>query len=449
MTTFRNARIGIAFAIAALSFVAITARAQDATPGPSDASETWSLHGQVTFIDQYHPAFRSAFSGANSLDPGSRGDETFEATLFAGVRLWDGGEAYANSDIDQGFGLSQTYGVAAFPNGGAYKLGAVYPYFRLHRLFFRQTFDLGGDVVPIQDGANQVSGETTSDNLVITAGKFAVVDIFDTNSYAHDPTSDFLNWCIIDSCGYDYAADAWGFTYGGAAEWTQSWWTLRAGLFDLSRIPNHTALVRGFGEYEIVSELEARHTWWRRDGKLKLLGYVNRGKMGSYNDAVALAIATGSAPNTALVRRGADRPGIALTGEQQISDDLGAFARISMNDGSEEAFEFTDVDRSAAAGLSLQGSQWQRPEDVVGFAVVADGISRAAQRYLALGGLGILIGDGALPHPGTEMVLETYYKATLADWFAVTADYQFVANPAYNQDRGPVSILGIRLHAQI
>jgi high affinity Mn2+ porin len=307
----------------------------------------------------------------------------------------------------------------------------------LQRLYLQQSYDLGRHDAQASPGG---------DSLVITAGKFAVTDIFDTNAYAHDPGNDFLNWAIIDSGAFDYAADAWGFTYGLAAEWTRDWWTLRTGVFNLSRFPNTSALVRGFGQYEIVSEFEARHEILGRHGKVKLLGFVNRGRMGSYMDAVALADATNTVPDTALVRRPAFRPGAALNIEQQLNDSLGAFARLSWNDGSEEAFEFTEINQSLAVGLSLKGTGWSRPDDIVGVAGIVDQISRSAQAYFAAGGLGILIGDGQLRY-GTENILETYYRAALLRHLAITFDYQFIANPAYNRDRGPVSVFGLRLHA--
>lgn len=413
-----------------------------------DADETWSLHGQTTFVDQYHPAFRSPYRGANSLDPGSRGDETFDATLFAGVRLWDGGAAYVNPEIDQGFGLSNTIGIAGFASGEAYKVGKEAPYFRLQRLFFRQSFDLGGAATTVAPGANQLGGTQTADNLVVTAGKFSVTDVFDTNTYAHDPKSDFLNWSLIDAGAFDYAADAWGYSYGIAAEWTQDWWTLRAGLFDLSRVPNTTQLVRGFGQYEAIVEAEARPDWFGRAGKIKLLGFVNRGRMGSYDDAVRLAQATGGVPDTALVRRPATRPGGSINLEQPLTDDLGVFARASLNDGSEEAYEFTEINRSLALGAALTGTAWGRKDDTVGVAAVVNQMSQSARRYFAAGGLGILIGDGRLPNYGTEDILEAYYSAQLTEWLAAGADYQFVADPAYNRDRGPVSVFAVRLHAQ-
>lgn len=434
-----------ALTLAALAFwlgASGPARADGAAP------ETWSLHGQATYTQQYHPAFTSPYAGANSLDPKSDGRETFDATLFAGLRLWGGGEAYANPEIDQGFGLSNSVGVAGFPSGEAYKIGKADPYIRLQRLFFRQIIDLGGDETAIASGANQLAGSRTTDYLTITAGKFAVVDIFDTNDYAHDPRGDFLNWALLDSGAFDYAADSWAYTYGIAVEWTQDWWTWRNGLFDLSRLPNEANLVRGFGEYEYVSEFEARASFGGRPGKIKLLGFLNRGRMGDYNAAVALAEKTGGVPDLGLVRVPADKPGAALNVQQEISDDLGAFLRLSLNDGSKEAYEFTEINRSLAAGLALKGNHWSRKDDTVGLAFVINGISRSAQRYFGDGGLGILIGDGRLPHYGSEDIVETYYRASLTDWLSGGVDYQFIANPAYNSERGPVSVIGAQLHAQ-
>ncbi|MES2291782.1 MAG: carbohydrate porin [Pseudomonadota bacterium] len=411
-------------------------------------SESWSLHGQATFVDQYHPAFHSPYRGPNSLDPGSRGNETFDTTLFAGIRFWQGGEAYADPEIDQGFGLSNTLGVAGYPSGEAYKVGKAEPYFRLQRLFFRQSFDLGGEVQTLAPGANQLGGSRTANSLVFTAGKFSVTDIFDTNTYAHDPKADFLNWSLIDAGAFDYAADAWGYSYGIVGEWTQDWWTLRAGLFDLSRVPNTTELERGFGQFELVAEGEERHTLWDLPGKLKVLAFLNRGRMGNYADAVRLARATGDTPDIAAVRRYASRPGVSVNLEQKIADDLGAFTRGSWNDGSKEAYEFTEINRSLSAGLSLNGESWGRPGDTLGLAGVVNALSSAARDYFAAGGKGILIGDGQLPRYGTENIAEAYYSFAATDWLTAGADYQLIVHPAYGRERGPVSVFGVRLHAQ-
>ena len=439
--------LGIAFAAGILSLSVATSSSAANADG-SDSAEDWSLHGQTTFVMQYHPAFRSPYRGTNSLDPGSRGNETFDLTLFAGARLWQGGEVYVNPEVDQGFGLSNTLGAAGFPSGEAYKVGKSTPYFRLQRVFFRQTFDLGGDSEKIEPDANQLGGSRTADNLILTAGKISVTDIFDTNTYAHDPKRDFLNWSLIDAGAFDYAADAWGYSYGVAGEWTQNWWTLRAGLFDLSRVPNSTELETGFDQFEFVAESEVRPNFWGQPGKIKVLGFVNRGRMGSYADAVNFARLTGDPPSTALVRRYASRAGGSLNIEQQIDDNFGVFFRASMNDGSKEANEFTEINRSLAAGLSLKGGPWDRPHDTVGIAGVVNALSQSGQDYFAAGGQGILIGDGQLSHYGMEDIVEAYYNFAATEWLVASADIQFIANPAYNRDRGPVPFMGARLHAQ-
>lgn len=422
------------------------------SPAETSEQENWSLHGQATFVEQYHPAFKSAYLGPNSMDPESTGRETVDLTLYAGLRLWQGGEVYANPEIDQGFGLSNTLGAAGFPSGEAYKVGKSSPYFRLQRLFFRQTFNLGGDlgggIENVEAGPNQLGGARTVNNLVLTGGKISPTDMFDTNAYAHDPKSDFLNWSLIDAGAFDYAADAWGYSYGIAGEWTQDWWTLRAGLFNLSRIPNTTELERDFNQFEVVAEAEGRHTILGKPGKIKLLGFLNRGRMGSYADAVRLAQARGTLPDMVPVRRTASRPGGALNIEQQLSDDIGGFARFSLNDGSKEAYEFTEINRSLALGLSVKGAVWGRPDDMWGVAGVVNALSNPAKTYFAAGGMGILIGDGQLRRYGTENIVETYYSFAATDRFRISADYQLIVNPAYSRDRGPISVLGFRLHGE-
>jgi high affinity Mn2+ porin len=412
----------------------------------SDEAERWAVYGQATFLEQFHPAFTAPTSGTNSMAPVAQGRETFDATLFAGISPWAGGEAWANLELDQGFGLSNTLGVAAFPSAEAYKVGKSIPYYRLQRLFFRQTFDLGGDVETVEGTANQLAGSRTTDNLVLTGGKMSVGDVFDTNTYAHDPKADFMNWANVDAGAFDYAADAWGYSYGITAEWNTGDWSLRGGLFDLSRVPNFTQLETDFHQFELVSELERRFSLWNHKGKVKLLAFVNRGNMGSYKDAVALAAATGTPADTALVRHYRSRPGGSVNVEQGITDDLGFFLRASLNDGSQEIYEFTDMHRSLSTGLSLKGTSWDRKDDTVGLAFETSAISKDAQAYLVAGGLGLLIGDGSLSRYDNEAVMEAYYDARIVEGINAALDYQFVANPAYNADRGPISVFSLRLH---
>jgi high affinity Mn2+ porin len=417
------------------------------TKGPSALeTDNFAFHAQATYVNQYDPPFTAPYRGQNSLAP-NIGRETTDVTLYAGVRLWKGAEAWVNPEIDQGFGLSGSVGVAGFPSGEAYKVGADYPYARLHRAFLRQTIDLGGEVQKVDAGLNQFSGTQTSDRLVFTVGKFAVVDIFDTNKYAHDPRGDFLNWSVLDTGTFDYAADAWAYTVGAAGEWYQGPWTLRAGVFDLSIAPNQTALDSRFEQYQWVGEIERRYVLWEQPGKLAITGFLTRGRMGSFQDAIQLAALTGEPADITAVRRFNSRGGISMNLEQQLIPNVGLFVRAGIADGTKEPYEFTDIDRTVAAGLSVSGKQWGRDDDTFGIAGVVNGISGVHQAFLNAGGLGILVGDGKLPNPGSEKILETYYSFPVFST-KVTLDYQLIVNPAYNRDRGPVSVLGVRVHAQ-
>ncbi len=410
--------------------------------------ENWAIHGQATNVWLLQPAFRSPYRGPQSLSPAANGRETVDATLYAGVRPWPGAEIWINPEVDQGFGLSDTFGAAGYPSGEAFKVGKVDPYFLIQRGFLRQTVDLGGETEKLDPDLNQLGGTQTADRLVFTIGKYSVVDIFDTNKYAHDPRNDFFNWSIIDQGAFDYAANAWGFTYGGAAEWYQDWWTARAGVFDLSQAPNTAALSHGFGQGQFVAELEERHSLWDQPGKLKLLYWLTRGNLGTYIDAIALGAVTGQTPSTGAVRSFRTKDGFGLNLEQQLATDLGVFARASMSQGTVEEVDFTDINQSISAGLSLTGARWGRPDDAAGLAGAANRVSHQGKLYLAAGGLGGIIGDGQLPNAGPEQILEAHYSVALFSFARFTADYQFIKNPAYNRDRGPVSVFGLRLHVQ-
>jgi len=409
-------------------------------------NDGWSLHGQTTFATQYAPPFRAPYRGANSLDPNAARN-TWDATLYVGRRLWEGAELWVNPEIDQGFGLSDTHGIAGFPNGNAYKVGATYPYLRLQRAFIRQTIDLGGETEKVAGDLNQFAASQSANRVVVTVGKFAVWDWFDGNKYAHEPRSDFMNWALIDTATFDYAADSWGYTYGATVEWYQGPWTWRGCFCDLSIVPNSPELDPSFKQFQWIGEIEHRHEFLGQPGKIIATGFLSRGRMGRFDDALNLAQLTGSVPDTALVRRYGSRSGIGLSVEQQVSADLGLFARAGWADGNFEPYEFTDVDRTGAVGLSLSGQRWGRPNDTFGLAAIVSSISSIHAAYLNAGGLGILVGDGQLPHPGSEKIIEALYSFPVGSWLA-TLDYQLIANPGYNRDRGPVSIIGTRLHAQ-
>jgi high affinity Mn2+ porin len=415
--------------------------------GAPESADRFAGYFQGTYVEQDTTGFHAPYSGPNSLSP-ARGRETVDLTMFAGARLWTGAELWVNPEGDQGFGLNNTLGVAGFSSGEAYKVGANQPYFRLPRAFVRQTLNFGDLSESVEAGANQFGGYRSPDRLVLTLGKFSVVDIFDTNRYAHDPRGDFLNWSVVDAGSFDYAADAWGYTVGATAELYEGPWAFRAGVFDLSNVPNSVHLDPGAHEFQTVAEIEKRHEIFKLPGKVALTAFLSRGRMGLLDDAVNLAEETGAPVDITAVRRYRSRFGMSLNLEQQLNDSLGAFARAGKAAGNVEAYEFTDIDNTLSAGLSMQGSGWKRPHDTLALAAVVNRISGARERYLNAGGLGVLVGDGQLPHPGPEKIVETYYNLAAFEWLQLTLDYQHVNNPGYNRDRGPVSIVAVRIHVQ-
>lgn len=434
---------------ALLALCALSAAAYGAAASAPDTQDaTFAVYWQSTYTEQETDDFRSPYLGPNSLTPDS-GRETVDMTLYAGARLWSGAELWVNPEMDQGFGLDNTTGAAGFPSAEAFKIGSNAPYFRLQRAFVRETLDLGGAPQAVEGAPNEFAAQVSTNRLVLTIGKLSVVDIFDANDYAHDPRNDFLNWAVVDTGTFDYAADSWGYTAGAAAEWYRDAWTLRAGVFDLSDVPNSPTLEPGFDEFQIVSELERRFQIGGRPGKVLLTGFESRARMGLLAEAVDLAQETGEPVDIAAVRRYRTRFGGAVSAEQQILDDLGVFLRVGKDQGNVETYEFTDIDRTVAGGLSLKGLRWHRPDDTFGLALVDNGISGDFQEYLNAGGLGILVGDGRLPHPGAEEILESYYEVSILRPLHLTFDYQFVNNPAYNRDRGPASIFAVRAHLQL
>lgn len=434
--------------------------ARSATPGaeegkplepiaaPSAEVRDWSVHLQGTGIYQGTLRFNSPYRGPNSLDPGNRWRETLSATAYLGRRLWEGAELYFNPEVNQGFGLSETRGLAGFSNGEAQKAGFETPKPNVARLFLRQTFGLGGEQEAVADDLNAIAGTRNISRLTVTAGKFAASDIFDNNNYAHDPRTTFLNWSIWEAAAWDYPADQKGYTDGIALDFNQKDWALRGGWFLEPKVANDRNLdPRFWKHFGAVTELELRHRLADQPGSVKLLAFANRAPMGNLRQATDIALATGMPADIAAVRRDRFKVGAAINLEQAITDELGGFARASWNDGRTEAWAFTDVDTSVSLGASLKGGRWNRPADTVGLAAAMNLISKEHQDFFAAGGTGILVGDGRLSY-GPEGIVEAYYAVSIAEPLVLTLDYQFVVNPAYNSDRGPVSIFGARLHAQ-
>jgi high affinity Mn2+ porin len=409
---------------------------------------SWNVHGQLTYIEQGYPAFRSPYQGTNSLAGASQIQNTMSATAFLGYRPRDGTEIYINPELMQGFGLSDTLGVADFPNGEAQKSNFPAPRIDMARVMVRQTFGLGGEQESIADGPNQLAGKQDISRITVTAGRFAVIDIFDGNSYSHDPRADFLSWNMYCCGSYDLAMDKVSYTWGAAVELNQKDWAIRSGYFlvpIVSNSNNYDTRIPQHGEY--IGELELRYSLYSQPGKLRLMGWTNIANMGSYADALAMPAATPNYPDLSQTRQVRTNYGLVVNLEQAITDDLGVFSRASWSPGLVEIIGWTDCDRSLSFGSVLKGSAWGRPDDKIGVGGVVEGLSPIARAYFAAGGLGILIGDGQLNYR-PEQIFEIFYALSLNKWATLTLDYQYVNNPAYNADRGPVSIFSGRFHAQ-
>lgn len=411
---------------------------------------SWEIHGQTTFIYQGYPAFNSPYEGVNSLPGVGQARETWTVSAFLGMRLWQGGELYYNPELLQGFGVANTVGAAGYPNGEAQKSNFPFPRYNTSRLFLRQEIGLGGERIKVESDYGQLAGEKDVNRLTFQVGKFAVHDLFDTNLYAGDPRTDFLNWSIWAAGAFDYPADRVGLTYGVTAEINQERWAGRLGYFLVGNEPNSNIFdMNLFARGGYVSELELRYRPWNRPGFAKLGAWLTSTNSGSYNEAVALALANGAsaADTITWTRQGRTKYGFYLNLQQEISDDLGLFARWSWNDGRTEISAFTDIDQSLSFGMRLKGSKWGRPDDEFGLAGAWNMLTVDQSRYLAAGGLGVLVGDGRLSY-AAENVLETYYGLQVVKGLIASVDYQLLVNPAYNADRGPVHVFSGRLSAR-
>lgn len=424
--------------------------APDSKEEPEGKVADWSIHGQTTYIQQAVPRFHSPYSGAYSFLP-NQSRQIWTLTGFIGRRLWEGGELYFNPELNQGYGLSNTLGIAGYVNGEAQKGGASYPKFRPQRYFLRQTFGLGGETESVPDGPNQVAGARDIDRVTLTIGKFAVGDIFDDNAYAHDPRATFSNWALWASAAYDAPANLPGFTQGAVVELNRRDWAIRGGLFQVPKEPNSDVLdPRITQKGGMIVEYEQRFSLFEQQGKLRVGAFTNVGRTADYRTALAVTDLFGiSNPNDAamLTRSNRRKSGFYVNIEKAITDDIGTFARASWNDGRSQILSFTDIDRSLSGGFAFKGTLWDRSKDTIGIGTTYNVISKPHQNFLAMGGLGLLVGDGRLNY-APERALETYYKLNLTHSVDLTFDYQLVARPGYNSNRGPVNLFTTRLHAE-
>ncbi|MFZ0415319.1 MAG: carbohydrate porin [Candidatus Acidiferrales bacterium] len=421
-------------------------------------TQNWNLHGQVTETVQGDPGFPAQYSGPNSLNSNGEVQETFTSDLFIGARLWQGGEIHVDGLVWQGYGLSHTEGIEAFPNGDAYKLGTTYPHFMLAHLFIRETIGLGGKQESVPDDPLTLAGKQDISRLTFTIGRFSLTDMFDHNAYAEDPHTQFMNWAMQTNLAWDFPSDSVGYTTGVAVELNQSNWALRSGFFQVPgtkngftaddqilTFPHQGSSGKFFGSWGTAMELERRYDADARPGAIRLLAWMDEADMISYREATPILEASGPGANLSTARAHRRKYGFGLNWEQELANNVGLFSRLGWNDGQEEGWMYTDANWTASLGMSVNGAAWRRTTDSLGLAFVTSGASNSAQKYLEAGGTDIVDGDGNLTY-GSEKVVEAYYNFEIWKDIHATVDYEFVDNPAFNRDRGPVSVFGTRFH---
>jgi len=408
------------------------------------------LKGQATYVAQTKPAFQAAYTlpGFNSLSSRNEQSRTATATAYLGARLWRDAEFYVNEEMVIGVPFSDLHGLAAVPNSEIQKASGPNPLIYTPRAFLRQTWRLGGNAQQVPSDLNQLAGAIQSHRLVLSVGKLSVMDIFDGNAYAHDGRHDFFNWVNVAGGAYDYAADVRGFSIGAALEYYNDQWAFRVGRFMVPRQSNGLQLDYSIAKFHGDQvEIEHSHSLGGLPGKWRALVFRNVEMMGRFDDALAYATEHGGAVDVANVRRANAKYGYVLGLEQSLATDLNVFARLSWNNGQTEMFTYTEVERSASVGASLGGSRWNRGQDTLAIAFTGNGLSQEHQDYLAAGGTGFLIGDGRLNYR-TERLVEAYYSLAMTKSCWLTANWQHIVDPAYNADRGPVNIFGVRLHTE-
>ncbi len=437
--------------LALLCLSAGRARSEDNNAAPGWYPQF--LSAQFNGVVQDMPEFRSPYEGPNSLrfDYKSR-SLTDIYGVYLGSQVLDNLQAYLDLEMFRGYGLSNGTGLGGITNGdvirGSQNIGND-PY--IARLYVRYIHALSAETAPVEKGMDQLPGSEPVSRVEVKAGRMAATDDFDNNRYANNTRTQFMNWAFINDTAWDFAANTRGYSDGIVVAWVNPLWRLAFGVY---RMPTHANgiildndLTKANGDN---LELTVKPGKWGTVARL--LVYRNTGQMGDYGEAIAIGRSTGSIPNVIAdeLHHGRSKYGAGINLEQPIADDgeTGAFFRAGWNDGHTEDFTFTEVDRQISLGLQISGVHWRREDDRIGIAYARHDLSSAHSTYLSLGGLGFDLGDGRLTY-GTEQVAEVYYRIQLGRYVQLSPDFQFIKNPGYNRDRGPVEVYGMRLHMSI
>jgi high affinity Mn2+ porin len=429
------------------------------TVGAPAAANDWPmlLGAQYTFIDQNQSAFRSPYSGPLSLNPRGDTEATNTVGIYTGWAPVNWGQVYLDVEKFDGDGVSNATGLAGVTNGDVVREGVsgIKKEFYIARLYARFMLPLGDAVESVDRGQDQIPGTEAATRLELKIGRLALPDDFDQNRYAGSTRTEFLNWSLWANTAWDYAANTRGYTNGVVVGYISPSWSLKYGVYLMPLQANQQELDYSVGLAH-GQNLELRLSPWDTGTIVRLLGYLNTARMGLYQQALANAAATGSTPDiNADARDGRHKSGFGINAEQPLADngETGLFMRLGRDDGKAQTFAFTDVDQVGSLGAQLAGGHWYRSDDRFGVAVVSESLSEPHREYLAAGGCSFVLCDGRLNY-AHEQILESYYRIGL-NWpeqpalrWQLSPDFQYVRNPGYNRDRGPVHFWALRFHVE-
>jgi high affinity Mn2+ porin len=422
-----------------------------AAAGETPSASPWRIGVDADAIRQYHGSFPSRYetpasAGGNSFVSGSERGYSLVLGVNLGYRLSNDTEFWFREESIRGIAMSNAGGLAGLTDNDMQRL--MENRFVQYRAlaFVRSKWDLGGKVASIDADDLQFAQSATSRRFTLTAGNVDLLDLFDDNRLAHKGADRFLNWCFMTHCAYDFAADARGYTWGVGGDLAWDDWSLRGGRFAMPQLPNQLELDWHLGQH-YGDNLELERRW--DGGSLKLLAYRNKMPLSTYAGAFNIApMDLGYTGPNARVNR--VKRGLGVNLDQSLSADLGVFARMMDSRSNGETMAFTEADRSLSAGLVALGEAWHRPHDNAGLGTAIQFASTDRQHYLAQGLYGVFTGDGPPPdgrfNYASERVVEAYYLLGFSKDDSITIDWQHIANPAYNADRGPVDVYGLRLH---
>ncbi len=421
-----------------------------------DSLENWSSHFQFTSIVQGHPHFNAMYTGKNSLKDSVEEAMSITTTLFLGRRLWKGASFFINPEIAGGKGVSSALGLAGAVNGETFRVGSPAPVLYIARCFFEQHIALRKLHSEHCEGQqNQIADNIPSSRITITLGKFSLADFYDDNLYSHDPRSEFMNWSLMDNGAWDYPANTRGYTWGAVVELIEPGYSFRISSVLVPKIANSQIfdmnITHANGE---TAEFEKKFKIKNHPGNFRILAFANFSSAPSYNTAINemkkgdSSLVSVFSGNKTGVQYGGLKYGLGISFNQELTKNLGVFTRVGWNDGNMATWAFTEIDQTVSLGFKMGAIAIKRPQDHFGVAFVANGISDPHRNYLNSNGYGFMLGDGKLTHYGYEQIFETFYKVKLVNWLWVTADYQFVINPGYNRDRGPVHVFALRTHIE-